>query len=152
LNFFFDSSALIKIYHYEHGSEEIVKIYNSDQTIFITELSKVEFLSAIHRKYREEIISESTLEILINRINFDIENRYTMLCFSTAVIETAADIIKKYNRKNFLRTLDVIQVSFFELHCEKDDLFVCFDDRLNQVLKENNYRIYDNQQQPGKPE
>ena len=85
--YFFDSSALIKIYHYEKESDGIIEIYNANGKILVTELSRIELMSAVHRKFREGFITENILEILINKINYDFRSRFTMLYFSNAVIE-----------------------------------------------------------------
>lgn len=140
MNYFFDTSALVKLYHKENGTDQILDIYNSKSVIFISELTKLEFLSSVHRKFRESIINSDILNILIEIFKIDIDNRFKLLNFSSLIIETASDIILKYNKTKFLRTLDIIQISFFEIFCEKDDTFVCSDIRLNEFLIEKSYK------------
>jgi uncharacterized protein with PIN domain len=43
MNYFFDTSALVKIYHDEEGADKVLEIYNSDGQITISELAKVKF-------------------------------------------------------------------------------------------------------------
>jgi len=50
MQYFFDTSAVVKIYHQETGSDQIIPLYRGDDTIVISELSKVEFLSTISQK------------------------------------------------------------------------------------------------------
>ncbi len=43
--YYFDTSSLVKIYHAEHGTPEVLDIYkNSESVIIISELCRVEFL------------------------------------------------------------------------------------------------------------
>jgi predicted nucleic acid-binding protein len=48
INFFIDTSALIKIYHKEVGTEEMLTIYKGSDTLAISELAKIELLSSIY--------------------------------------------------------------------------------------------------------
>lgn len=48
MKYFLDTSALVKIYHKETGTEKVLNIYEDKNDIVIWELSKVEFISTIH--------------------------------------------------------------------------------------------------------
>ena len=61
MDYFFDTSAVVKVYHEEKGSNIILPIYNANDSILISELSKVEFLSTIHKKLRSNEINIETL-------------------------------------------------------------------------------------------
>jgi predicted nucleic acid-binding protein len=51
--YFFDSSALVKLYHPEKGSERIEEIFNEpDRRILIARLAGVEIVSALALKVR----------------------------------------------------------------------------------------------------
>ncbi len=52
MQYFFDTSAVVKIYHQEAGSDRIVPLYQGGEAIVISELSKVEFVATIHKKMR----------------------------------------------------------------------------------------------------
>lgn len=62
MNYYIDTSSLMKLYHKEDGTQNIINLYNSDSNIIISELAKIEFISTIHRKYREEEITLDTLQ------------------------------------------------------------------------------------------
>jgi len=57
MTYYFDTSALVKIYHTEAGSTTVQPIYRGSDEIIISELGKIEYLSTVHRKYREQEIS-----------------------------------------------------------------------------------------------
>ena len=51
--YFFDTSALVKLYHDEVGSERVEEIFaQSDSPIVISELATVEFHAALARRVR----------------------------------------------------------------------------------------------------
>lgn len=41
MEYFFDTSAIVKIYHEEEGSKAVLPIYSGNDSILISELSKV---------------------------------------------------------------------------------------------------------------
>jgi len=46
---FFDTSALVKFFHNENGTEAVTDLLNSQENkIWISELVNLEFLSALH--------------------------------------------------------------------------------------------------------
>jgi uncharacterized protein with PIN domain len=47
---FFDTSALVKVFHEEEGSEVVTPLIKAkDNEVWISELARIEFLSAIFR-------------------------------------------------------------------------------------------------------
>ena len=61
--FFFDTSGLIKLYHQELGTEVVGLIFSdSDSMIYISELSYVEFRSALARMLRMQEIKNLAQE------------------------------------------------------------------------------------------
>jgi len=61
MEYFFDTSAIVKLYHKEVGSDHVLSLYYGGATIIVSELSKVEFLSTIHKKLRTAEITGETL-------------------------------------------------------------------------------------------
>ena len=55
MTYFLDTSALVKIYHKEEGSENVLEVYKREN-MNISELSIFELLSTVYRKYREKEI------------------------------------------------------------------------------------------------
>ena len=52
MKIFLDTSSLVKLYHQEAETNEIEKIFNTQKLthIFLSEISKIEFASAIWKK------------------------------------------------------------------------------------------------------
>ena len=54
MNLFFDTSALVKFFHKEEGSEAVTNLITSKENeIWLLELSRLEFISALFRKLRK---------------------------------------------------------------------------------------------------
>jgi len=59
MNLFFDTSALVKFFHEEKGSETVTNlILSKDNEIWISELARIEFLSAIFRRFRSKEVDD----------------------------------------------------------------------------------------------
>ncbi|MBN2531678.1 MAG: type II toxin-antitoxin system VapC family toxin [Spirochaetales bacterium] len=143
MTYYFDTSAFIKIYHREAGTDEVLALYKSNAVIFISELCKIEFISTIKKKYRERIISHDTLQALINKFQDDLENRYTVLKFSSLVIDEAENLLKQYGDEYGLRTLDSLQFAFLTTYCEKENTqFACSDSTLIQLVGMEEYTVF----------
>ena len=54
MNVFFDTSSLFKLYHYESGTDELMNLFSDIgiENIFLAEITKVEFCSAVWKKCR----------------------------------------------------------------------------------------------------
>lgn len=135
MNYYFDTSSLVKIYHPEDGSKAVLELYKGAETIFISELSKIEFLSTIYRKFRENEINSETLNALAARFQDDIETRYELLEFSSLVFEESYRLVCDFAQKYSLKTLDNFQFAFFTTYCEEDDIFVCSDRKLASIVE-----------------
>ena len=141
MKYFLDTSSLAKIYHPETGSERVLELYKSDKTLCIAELAILEFLSAIHRKYREKEIDSNCIDELLLRFQEDIDNRYEFLSFSPFVFEEASRFIKQYGTTRAIRTLDSLQLGFFSTYCDATDTFVCSDNRLAAMARDVSFLV-----------
>ena len=133
--FFFDTSALLKIYHREEGTDACLEIYNSSHEIIISELARVELHSTLYRKYREGNLKDRALDAVIKRFSLDQENRFEVLDITSLVFDEACRLLAAHSRTLSLRTLDSLQTAAFLAYCEiGQDCFVCADRRLADVL------------------
>jgi uncharacterized protein len=135
MKYYFDTSSLVKIYHLEKGTEIVLEIYkNSDNSIMISDLCKIEFLSTLHRLYREKEISRDALYAIIEKFEDDICLRFCEIFrISSLIIDEAKTLIRRFACDHSLRTLDSIQISFFNIYCEDETFFVCSDKKLSNV-------------------
>lgn len=111
MKIFLDTSSLIKLYHNEEGTDKLDKIFTDNviTEIFVSEIAKTEFFSAIYKKLRtKELLLQRTNDIL-NAFAFD-EGRYTFILINSDIINASQKLIEKYGF-NGLRALDSIQLA-----------------------------------------
>lgn len=142
MKYYFDTSALVKVYHRESGTSEVLNIYNNfENLIQISELGRIEFLSTIHRKYREKEFSSETLDALICKFFDDVSSRYEVLQFSSLVTDESEILIQNFATKYSLKTLDSIQFAFFNVYCEKGTIFVCSDSKFCKIIEKEGFQV-----------
>ncbi len=67
MNVFLDTSALVKFFHEETGTETVSNIIlDPDNDVWILELARLEFLSAVFRRFRTKELDEDRLNIAID--------------------------------------------------------------------------------------
>lgn len=141
MTYYFDTSALVKIYHREPGTERVLPIYKSHDTISISELSRIELLATVARKYREHTITIETLHAVYAKFQEDYDQRYEVLKFSSLVIDEADNLLRRYGEQYGLKTLDSLQFAFLTIYCEHETQFVCSDVTLGQLVKREGFDI-----------
>lgn len=111
MKIFLDTSSLIKLYHTEIGTDHLDKIFEDFvvSEIFLSDIAKVEFSSAIWKKVRTKDLTVDEANDIINSFNDDCGN-YTFVDLDTELISTARELIAKYGIKG-LRTLDSFQLA-----------------------------------------
>lgn len=137
MKLFFDTSALIKLFHDEIGTENITEIVNDPQNkMWISELTVIEFINFTYRFYRESRINDKELSDLI--CEFDKEcDRFNIVSLNEAVIKEARELLTKLGKSIPLRSLDALQLASYNLVYEdnKDWAFVTSDIRLIQIFQ-----------------
>ncbi len=124
MTFYFDTSALVKLFHEEEGSQTVTRVINSnDNEMWISELARIEFLSAIFRRYRNNEIGDQELRVVIDGFEEQL-NSFNVEPLGQAIVREAESLLKKHGKTKGLRTLDALQFGTFSLISEKDWLFV----------------------------
>lgn len=133
---FFDTSALVKFFHEEKGSQVVTDfIISKDNEIWISELAKVEFLSALFRRQRNKEINDEQLEQAIAGFEEQLSS-FNVEPLAQAILKEAGFLLKKYGKTKRLRTLDALQLGTFSLISEKGWFFVSTDDVLCEMAKD----------------
>lgn len=109
MKLYLDTSSLFKLYHNESGTEEMDSIFSDNEvtSVFISEITTVEFISAVFKKVRMKELSMNDAEQIIKLFGTDLE-KYTIVPVRSAALETAKLLILKYGQIG-LRTLDALQ-------------------------------------------
>ncbi|MFH0724750.1 MAG: type II toxin-antitoxin system VapC family toxin [Pseudomonadota bacterium] len=134
--YFLDTSALVKIYHREDGSDYCMGLYADQSTLIISEFARVELHSAIFRKQRQKELNVKASKAVLQRFDCDCEDRYEVFHVASLVYDEACRLLFRYAGVYGLRTLDSLQLATFLTYCEKnEDCFVCADKGLAAVVE-----------------
>jgi len=109
MKLYLDTSSLFKLYHSEPGSEDMDRIFSDNEItgIFLSEITNVEFISAVFKRVRMKELSMNDAEQLIRLFDNDLK-KYTIVPVSSTTLENAKLLILKYGQEG-LRTLDALQ-------------------------------------------
>jgi len=134
MKLYFDTSALIKAFHQEHGTDIVIKLLSADENlIYVSELTRIEFKSALYRRFNNHQISEVELQIAIKGFN-DYLQQINVEPLTTLTIEETENLFDKYYVFG-LRTLDALQLATFTLLSDKEMQFVTADDKLCKIVE-----------------
>ena len=135
MNLFLDTSAVVKLYNSEKETEELTSYISQPEMeqILISEIAKIEFRSALWKKFREKQLEETDLNEVVDIFSSD--TFYKIIPLSEVVIKTAIELIGQYRRKG-LRTLDSIQMASILIAKSKnaDLTVITFDSVLKEVV------------------
>lgn len=131
--YFVDTSAITKIYHPEVGCEIMRALYRGSDEIWISELTRVEFASAIRKKLLSGVIGPAGHRVTYERFREDSASRFKVLSLTSAVLECAEGLLGPSGVREPLRSLDAIQFATLKMLCPAETVFVCSDKRLTLI-------------------
>lgn len=141
---FLDTSALVKYYHPEDGTQQVIEIIETtDSLVFISRLSLVETVSAFAVKFRAGAIDEAGFTALRQRFYYDIgQSLFRIIPLTTSRYREASQLITKHFRTR-LRTLDALQLAVALALFNQDliEHFVCADHNLCATAMEENLSV-----------
>lgn len=74
--YYFDTSALVKIYHKEEGSGTAIALFEEDNIInYLSQITFTEFSCTLYRKFRNKEITEEK-DVLQSIRHFEIDMQY----------------------------------------------------------------------------
>lgn len=135
---FFDTSALVKRYVSETGSQKVDELFDVASQIIVSPITKIEIISCMKRLRNDTLISQEEYIYLKKEIDFDFKY-FTVLSLGHSVEENAIVLIEKYQ----LKTLDSIQLASCISQKGIIDNFVASDTKLKRSALNENIRIID---------
>jgi len=135
--YFFDTSAVVKRYHLEDGSDLIDKLFaESDAEFVISDISIIEFYSALSLKIRVGEIDEENFMSLRKLFSQDIKRGlYEVAQFTNAEKLESTKLLLKYAKKHSLKTLDAIQLSVVKsVNQAEVKAVVCADEKFCKII------------------
>ena len=106
--YFFDTSALVKRYHVERGTERVDRILDDDDSeILISSLTVIESVSAFRRKYNRGDVSESEMNELLSAFFREALDEFVIVPLEESLLTFSFELVLEAD----LRTLDSLQLS-----------------------------------------
>ena len=136
MNYYLDTSALEKLFFQEKGTEEVTSLtLDSANVIWILDLAKVEFRSALYRRFRSGELNDAMLQIALTGFEKQVKS-FRIETITSALINEAEVLLQRYGKIEGLRALDALQLGGFSLIAEKEEwCFVSADQTLCRVAK-----------------
>jgi uncharacterized protein len=131
---YLDTSALVKLYVDEAGSDVVMRYVQQASVVATSKIAFVEARSAFARAKREGILSDKGYRQSVERLRYDWK-RYMIVEISDALIEAAGEMTDKFS----LRGFDALHLSSALLLQQQTGHQVsaaCWDSRLWDALKE----------------
>jgi len=141
MKIFLDTSSLVKLYHNEDGSEELIQLFQEQniEAIFLSNIAKLEFSSAVYKKVRTRELSENEANELIQLFESDF-SKYSFINCNNEIVEEANKLLKLYGA-NGLRSLDSIQLASMIKVKQEIDIAKSADVKLNAFITSEGIRI-----------
>ena len=107
--YFLDTSALVKRYVREIGSDWILSITDpaTDNHLAISQITWVEVHSAFARRLRDGSLSAQRFDLIAQKVREDFENEYRVIDVDQTLIETAGELVMQHP----LRAYDSVQLA-----------------------------------------
>ena len=125
MNIFCDTSALIKKYIAETGSDKFEKILRKAETLLVSAITEIETISTFKRLLMEKAIDEHEYNVVCGDFEMDYQY-FTVISFDGEIAKNAIRAIESYQ----LKTLDSIQLGTAVYVKDEIDYFVVCDARL----------------------
>lgn len=136
MNFYFDTSALIKKYILEKGSDVVDNLFDKADIVFLSSISEIEIFSTFKRLLIEKDINAKEHKFLKSEFETDYQY-FSVINFDEYIAEHAKTVIEKYQ----LKSLDSIQLGTALLVKDKIDSFIVCDQKLINAAKKEGIDI-----------
>lgn len=125
---FFDTSALVKRYYEEDGTETVDELIESETSTVVSSLSIIETVSAFRRKYNRGEMTEAEMNGLLGAFFEESLDDFLILPVEESLLGFSFELVVEDD----LRTLDSLQLSaVLSIDSGAEDVvFVCADSDL----------------------
>ncbi len=142
--YFLDTNALVKRYHQEIGSDVIDQLFaESGVRFFISDISIIEFFSAISLKVRTRELDEIRFSLLRKLFAQDVKTGvYEIVKMTETEKVVATRLLLKYAKQHSLRTLDAMQLALMK-SVERGviNAIVCADEKFGKIIILEGFRL-----------
>ncbi len=117
--YFFDTSAFIKNYIDEIGTNRVRNIFQraSSSLIYVVSISEVEAISAFSRLFKGGSLTKIQVDSAVRQVQTDFRNEFSIIEITPNLLANAVRLAKTYS----LRGYDAVQLSAaLEIYAELD--------------------------------
>lgn len=138
---YFDTSALVKLFVQEEGTENLIRYIDQQgkAELAMVSLAKVEFHSAVQRRFREGNIDQGERDTLMRSFETRTAQLFVTQPTNDAVISLSQFLLGEYP----LRAYDAIQLAGCLCLQSVSRVFVCCDQRLLSAAQSEGLTTYD---------
>jgi predicted nucleic acid-binding protein len=135
--YYFDTSALVKLYVREPGTERLLRLASrqAGHRFAVLTLAQVEFRAAVRKRQRLGDINEVVAGQLLARFEQHLEAKFVRQILTDSVLDTATELVDRYP----LRAYDAIQLAgcivLKGVSGGQEPIFVCADGHLLQAAE-----------------
>lgn len=143
--YYLETSALVKLYVREPGTERLLKLAASvsENRLVILALARIEFRSAIRRRERNGEIASRVATQLLELFQRHVEARFLTQQINDFVLDIADALVDRYS----LRAFDAVQlagfIAFRNLAGTDVPVFVCADQELLSAADREGFTTLD---------
>lgn len=125
--YYVDTSALVKRYHLELGSERMDEPFRDPASVFLTaNITLTEFTSALDRKVQEGILTREALNTVLAAVARDLLEEFWLIELERVHILRGQELILRHH----LRTLDALHLAVLVTLRDLAPVLVSADQRL----------------------
>ncbi len=138
MNCYFDTSALMKAYIEETGTERVLELLDETDRVTVAPIVMVECASVLSRIHTQGNISPQKRGDVIEALQADL-GFFEKVSFDDEIEREAIRISSQHR----LRSLDAIQLAGALVCSERVDVFVSSDKRLLEAARKERLRVED---------
>jgi len=142
--YYLDTSALVKLYVQEAGTERMLRLANPSggHTLAILGLTRIEFRAAVRKRERAGDVARDTADQLITSMEGHLASIYLVQPLTDLVVEEAAALLDRHA----LRAYDAVQLAgcaLLRARMGEQATFVCSDRKLAKAAQDEGMAVLD---------
>lgn len=140
MNLYLDTSALVKKYFNEAGSDEVISRWKNSASIATSAVAYAESMASFYRKKQESGIDEDIFNNIVETFHRD-WGSFISVEVNNELNASVHEVVKKYS----LRGFDSIHLASAVILCREipeDFVFGCYDKRLANAAKLEGLSIF----------
>ena len=142
--YFFDTSALVKLYHFEEGTDTLDLMIDAENPIIvISDIGIIEMVSALLKKVRMNLTDNKACDSAIAAFESDID-KFEVIEVDADIKKSARQLLKDFGTTFGLKTLDALQLAsaLAASGLSKLDLFIVTDRILGVVGEQKGLNVF----------